>query len=69
MNTAIPPRFGIVPLCEVRSFGLIQRFFNLDIVTIDGIMNLVTPNAIKNPKNINNQGGIIAEKRLTGEFI
>jgi hypothetical protein len=48
-KTAIPPSVGVAMICEVRPFGVSQRFFNLEIFITDGIVNQVMPNAIKNP--------------------
>ena len=55
INIAIPPRFGVDPKCDVRTLGVSQRFFNLEIFTIDGTVNQVRPNANKNPIMINTQ--------------
>ena len=51
-NTDIPPRFGTIFLCDVRPLLAAQRFFNLEVCTIDGIVYQVMPNAIKNPRMI-----------------
>ena len=66
-NTAIPPSVGIVPVCDVRPLGVSQRSFNLEIFTIDGIVNQVMPNAIKNPRMISIHIGIDIEEMLTGK--
>jgi hypothetical protein len=68
MNTAIPPRFGMALKCDVLPLGVEQRFFNLDIFTIDGMINQVRQNAIKNPRKISIQSGINIEEMFTGKF-
>ena len=60
-NTAIPPRFGVEPVCDVRPLGVSQRFFNLDIFTTDGMINQVRTNAIENTRMISTQLGINIE--------
>ena len=54
-NTAIPPRFGVEPLCDVRPLGVSQRFFNLEIFTTDGMINQVRQKAIEKPRMISTQ--------------
>ena len=68
MNTAIPPSVGIDPVCDVRPFGTTQRFFNFDIFTIDGMVNQVMPNAVKNPRLTNIQAGTAKTDMLKGKF-
>lgn len=68
INTAIPPRFGMELVCDVRPLGVSVRFFDLEIFTIDGMINQVRQNAIKNPSIIIIQWGINTEGMLTGKF-
>ena len=65
-NTDIPPRFGTIFLCDVRPLLAAQRFFNLEVCTIDGIVYQVMPNAIKNPRMIIIQLGKNILEKLTG---
>jgi hypothetical protein len=66
-NTDIPPRFGTIFLCDVRPLLVAQRFFNLETFTIDGIVNQVIPNAIKNPRMISTPKGIDIVEMLKGK--
>lgn len=67
-NTAIPPRFGMELVCDVRPLGVSVRFFNLEIFTTDGMIKQVRPNAIKNPSTISIQSGINKEEMFSGKF-
>jgi hypothetical protein len=69
INTAIPPRVGVVMECDVRPLGLSQRFFDLEICTIDGMINQVIPNAIKNPRMISIQRGKDIDEMLKGKVV
>jgi hypothetical protein len=66
-NTDIPPRFGMIFLCDVRPLIVAQRFFNLEVCTIDGIVYQVMPNAIRTPRMITIQKGTVKEKMLKGK--
>jgi hypothetical protein len=68
IKIAIPPSVGVALKCDVRTLGLSQRFFNLEIFTIDGTVNHVMTNAIKNPSTISKQSGIKIEYMLTAKF-
>ena len=67
-KTAIPPRVGMELKCDVLLLGAAQRFFNLEILITDGIVNQVMPNAIKNPRRISVQLGIKMEKTDEGKY-
>jgi hypothetical protein len=52
IKIATPPNVGVALICDVRPLGLSQRFFNLDILTTDGMISQVRTNAIENPMKI-----------------
>ena len=68
MNIAIPPRFGVTAICEVRPLGSEQRFFIRAIVTIEGMVYQVMANAIKKPRTSNVQTGRKREVMFKDEF-
>jgi len=67
INTAIPPSTGVELVCDVRPLGWAQRLFNLETVTIDGMVSHVIANAITNPGMISIHGGIDIEDMLKGK--
>ena len=68
INIAIPPRFGVTEICDVRLLGTEHRFLALAIVTIEGMVNQVIPKASKNPRSIRIQKGREREEMLKGKF-
>lgn len=55
IKIAIPPSVGVALKCDVRPLGLSQRFFNLEIITTDGMINQVRQKAIEKPRMISTQ--------------
>jgi hypothetical protein len=41
MNIAIPPRLGVLEVCDVRTFGVATSDFALAMSTIEGISTSV----------------------------
>ncbi len=67
-NIAIPPSVGVGLECDVRPLAEAQRFFDLEIFTIDGVVNQVMPNTSKDPGMIIIQWGQDIENMLKISF-
>jgi hypothetical protein len=55
-------------VCDVLQLGEQQRFFSLEIFTIDGMVNQVITNARSDPRKVSIHKGIETEEMLIGQF-
>jgi len=68
-NTIVPPKRGTGWSCEVRSPGILYKFFDFAILITDGMPTIVINKETRKQKRLTNQKGISTEKSAVLKII